>query len=241
MIKIVVVEDDKQAQIEIKNILRKLDIFKDEEIKIDYFTKFTSGLKEIINDITERKIYILDIELETKVSGIDIAKYIREKDWESEIIFITNHDKMFETTYRNVYNVMDFIEKFHDMEPKLKNDMKTIFKRNFDNKMFKYRNSNFSLQIYYRSITYIYRDKETRKIIINTDKTNYSLIMTLTESLNFLDSRFKMVHRACIVNMDRVETFNWSKGYFILDSGEKISMLSKKFKKEVEEYYERNY
>ena len=61
----------------IKNILRETDIFK-EEIKIEYFTKFTKELQNIIKDTSERKVFIMDIELETKVSGIDIAKYIRE-------------------------------------------------------------------------------------------------------------------------------------------------------------------
>lgn len=240
MIRIIVVEDDKNAQMMVKKILRDLDIFKDEELKIEYFTKFTSSLKEIVKDTQDRKIYILDIQLETKISGIDIAKFIRENDWESEIIFITNHDKMFETAYRSVYNVMDFIEKFHEMETKLKKDIRTIFKKDFDNKMFKYSSRNLNLQIYYRSITYLYRDKESRKIIVNTDRTSYSLYLNVTDSLHYLDSRFKMVHRACVVNLDRVEKFNWTKGYFTLDNGEKIPMLSKKFKKEVEEYYERN-
>ncbi len=240
MIRIVVVEDDKNTQLLVKKILRDLDIFQDEEVKVNYFTKYTKELKDIILDTADRKIYIMDIQLETRVSGIDIAKYIRENDWESEIIFITNHDKMFETTYRSVYEVFDFIEKFHDMEAKLKKAIRTIFKRNFDNKMFKYRNNNFSIQIYYRSITHLYRDKESRKVIIYTDKTHYSIIMPLTETLNCLDDRFKMVHRACIVNLDRVESFNWGKGYFALDNGKKIDCLSKKFKKEVEEYYERD-
>lgn len=240
MVKIIVIEDDKDTQMEIKNILRKIDVLENEEVKTEYFTRYTQNLKEIIQNTSEHKIYILDIELETKVSGIDIAQFIRENDWESELIFITNHDKMFETVYRNVYEVFDFIEKFHGLEQKLKKDIKKIFQKNFDNKMFKYRNNNFSIQIYYRSITYIYRDTQSRKIIINTDKTDYAIMMPLTDSLNLLDNRFKMVHRACIVNTDRVETYNWSKGYFILDNGKKVDLLSKKFKKEVEEYYERN-
>lgn len=240
MIRIVVVEDDKNAQMVVKKTLREMDIFKDEEIKIDYFTKYTQTLKDIILDTSERKIYILDIELESKVSGIDIAKFIRDNDWESEIIFITNHDKMFETVYRSVYEVFDFIEKFHELVPKLKKDIKEIFKRNFDNKMFKFTSRNLNLQIYYRSITYLYRDTEERKLVVNTDNTNYSIYLNVADSLNYLDNRFKMVHRACIVNLDRVEAFNWSKGYFTLDTGEKVPLLSKKFKKEVEEYYERN-
>lgn len=240
MVRIVVVEDDKEVQLAIKKILRKLDIFKDEEVKIEYFTKYTNNLKEIINNSAERKIYILDIELETKVSGIDIAKYIRESDWESEIIFITNHDKMFETAYRSVYEVFDFIEKFHDLENRLKKDINEIFKRNFDNKMLMFNSRNISLKIFYRSITYLYRDKDSRKIIVNTDKTQYSMNLGVNDALNYLDDRFKIVHRACIVNTDRVEAYNWAKGYFVLDTGEKVPMLSKKYKKEVEEYYERN-
>ena len=137
MIRIIIVEDDKDMQAELKNILRETDIIK-EEIKIEYFTKFSKELKNIIKDPSERKIFILDIELATKVSGIDIAKYIRQNDWESEIIFITSHDKMFETAYRNVYEIFDFIEKFHHLETRLKKDLKVIYKKNFDNKMFKF-------------------------------------------------------------------------------------------------------
>ena len=240
MIKIIVVEDEKETQLTIKSILRKMDFLKDEEIKVEYFTKYSNALKDVILDKEERKIYILDIELGSKVSGIDIARVIRDNDWESEIIFITNHDKMFETAYRSVYEVFDFIEKFHDLEPKLKKDLKAIFKKNFDNKMFKFECRNMNLQIFYRSITYLYRDTEERKLIINTDNTSYAIYMNVQDSLKYLDNRFLMVHRACVVNMDRVEEFNWSKGYFVLNNGVRVHLLSRKYKKEVEEYNARN-
>ena len=74
---------------------------------------------EKLNKIIESgipKIYILDIEIPNSKSGLDVARKIRENDWESEIIFITSHDKMFETAYRNVYEIFDFIEKFHHLE-----------------------------------------------------------------------------------------------------------------------------
>lgn len=239
MIKIIIVEDNKDMQLQLKNILRETDFYK-EEIKINYFTKFTTDLKNIIKDNSERKIYILDIELETKVNGIDIAKFIRENDWESEIIFITSHDRMFETAYRNVYEIFDFIEKFHHLESRLKKDLKVIYKKNFDNKMFKYSSRNVDIQIYYRSITHLYRDKDSRKLIVCTDRNDYAVNLNVTDSLNFLDDRFKIVHRACIVNTDRVEAYNWLKGYFKLDNGKVVHMLSKKYKKEMEEFNANN-
>lgn len=233
MIKIIIVEDDKEMQNEIKRILGETLIFK-EETKIEYYGKFTEELKEEIKDKSERKIYIMDIELESKVSGIEIAKYIRENDWESEILFLTSHDKMFETAYRSVYEIFDFIEKFHQMEKRLKKDLKIIYRRNFDNKMFKYKNRNIDIQVFYRSITHLCRDKETRKLIINTDKNKYAINLNLAEALEYLDERFKQVHRACIVNTERVEVYNWGKGYFVVDNGKKVYMLSKKNKKEIE-------
>lgn len=234
MISFIVVEDDKKTQETVKDILRKTVMDKDNTISVKYFTKYNKELQRMIDDDSMRKVYIMDIELESKVSGIEIAKLIREKDWESEIIFITCHDKMFETVYRSVYEVFDFIEKFYEMEKRLEDDIELIFKKNFDNKMFVVSNRNVDLQIYYRAITHITRDKEERKILIHTDHNVFKLNMNLNDVSEYLDNRFRQTHRSCITNKQRVHEWNWSKGYYVLDNGEKVEYLSKKYKKEVE-------
>jgi DNA-binding LytR/AlgR family response regulator len=234
MVRFVIVEDEEENQICIKKAIRE-SIFANSEIKIDCFSKFTSDLKNIIKTKEERKIYIMDIELGGKINGIDIAKFIRENDWDSEIIFITSHDKMFETAYRSVYEIFDFIEKFHHMDTRLKNDLKVIYNKSYDNKMFKYNNKNVNIQLFYRSIKYLYRDTESRKLIIVTDNNDYSIYLNVSDSLNYLDSRFKMSHRACIINTSRVVKYNWTKGYFVLDDNQKVYMLSKKYRKDIEE------
>ena len=232
MVSFIVVEDDIKTRDTIKDVLAKVVMSKDNSIKTHYFTKYTKELKRIIEDNTFRKVFILDIQLETKTSGIEIAKMIREDDWESEIIFITDHDKMFETVYRNVYEVFDFIEKFYNMEKRLTKDIELIFKKNFDNKMFMLSNRNVDLQIYYRAITYITRDKEERKVIIHTDSNTFKVNMNLNEIMEMLDDRFIQTHRSCIANQQRVHEWNYPKNYFVLDTGEKVEYLSKKFKKE---------
>ncbi len=232
MVNIVIIEDEKEYQTRIKEVLRKLN-YLEEDVKVLNFTKFDTKLKELINNEVSRKIYIIDIQLSTKVSGIEIAKYIRARDWESEIIFMTNHDKMFETAYRSVYEVFDFIEKFHNLEERLTKDLKAIFKKKLDNKIFRFESKNISIQIYYRSILYIYREKGSRKLVVVTDKNTYIVPITLTDALTKLDNRFHQVHRACIANLDRIETFNWGKGYFITDTGIRVDMLTKTFKEEV--------
>ena len=230
MIKFIIVDDDGKEIEKVKALIHEVV----SDAKILSFSKINSALKAEIENVDEHKIYILDIELANKISGITIAKLIREVDWESEIIFITNHDKMFESTHRSIYEVFDFIEKFHDFDKRFKKDIREILKRNFDNKMFKYNANNIELNIYYRNILYIYRDKDERKLVIVTPNNNYKVSVAIKEIPQYLDDRFVQCHRSCIVNKNRVEEKNYKKGYFVLDTGDKVFLLSKMNKKLME-------
>ena len=232
MIKFIIVDDTKEDRDRIKILLNET-VKQDKEILM--FTKITPELKKEIQNTDCRKVYILDIELGLNASGISIAKLIRDVDWKSEIIFITNHDKMFESAHRTVYEVFDFIEKFHDFDNRFKKDIKDILKRNFDNKMFIYKGSNgVELSLYYKSILYIYRETEDRKLVIVTSSNKYMLNLSIKDIITYLDNRFVQCHRSCIVNKNRICEKNYKEGYFVLDNGDKVYMLSKMNKKELE-------
>lgn len=234
MIKFVVVEDEKKLRDVIKKVLRQVSITNDNEIEIIYYSKYNNELEKEIKNNMYRKVYILDIELEGKVSGIDIAQKIREEDWDSEIIFVTSHDKMFETVHRNVLNVFDFIEKFYEMENRLEKDITTIFKQKYDKKILKYANRNIDLEIYLKNIYYITRDKEDRKIMIHTKDVQFKINSSFNEISEKLDERFARSHRSCILNKEHVEEYNYGEGYFQLDNGKRVDLLSKKYRKELE-------
>ena len=234
MIKVIVVDDDKEMHDKVRRIIRKVIFNYDSEVKILNYLKYTKDLEKEINDNSFRKIYLLDIELANNSSGIQIAKKIRETDWDSQIIFMTNHDKMFETVYRSVYQVFNFIEKFHDFDVRLEKDLKTILNMKFDNKMFYYSARNIDLQVYLKSILYIYRDTQERKVVLVTEQNKFIVGLTINDILEKLDDRFIMVHRSCIANKNRVQKYDWVNKEFILDNGDVVKMLSKKYKKEVE-------
>jgi len=235
MIKFVIVEDDENSLKEIKKIIDKEKYKIDSEVKTYEFKGYNKQLASLISNPDEKTIYILDIELENSKSGIEIASMIRENDWDSEIIFITNHDKMFETAHRNVYEVFDFIEKYHELEKRLIKDIRIILNKEIDKKVFTYKGRNIDLQIYLHSINYIYRDKGERKLVIVTDKTSFSINMGVREILEQLDTRFKMVHRSCIVNTDKVSAYDWNNSRVIMNDGLEVNYLSRKYRKEVEE------
>ena len=170
MIKFIVVEDDRETQNHIQQIINNTLSKKEINYDISMHLSKNKALQKVIEDDSCRKIYILDIELNHKQSGIDIAKEIRQKDWDSEIIFITSHDHMFESAYRNVYKVFNFIEKFHDFDNRLIKNITEIIDTKYDNGIFKYHGSNLDLFIHYKEILYLYRDKTTRKMILKTTK-----------------------------------------------------------------------
>jgi len=231
MIKYVVIDDENKDLELVEKVINKVLFKTENEYEIYKFNKYNTELEKLINDNSEPKIYIIDIELDNKKSGLDIARKIRENDWDSEIIIITNHDRMFETVYKTIYKVFNFIEKFDNMQARLEEDLTVISKRNFDKEKFVYENNKISLQIYLKDILYIYRDTVERKLVIITTNNKYLVNLTIKEMLDKLDYRFKQVHRACIVNSERVRMFAWQNGYFELETGENIYMLSKSFRK----------
>lgn len=230
MVSFIVVEDDKKMQEKIRDIIIKTTFETDVKFDIKMFDHYDSNLKNIIDNLSEIKIYILDIQLSTGISGLQIAKKIRDNDWENEIVFITNHDRMFEEVYRTVYNVFAFIEKFHNFEPRLKRTIKKLLNKKYDNKIFKYHGRNIDLEVYYHNILYVYRDTDERKLVIKTTTNTYIISMSLQDILKELGPRFKQVHRSCIANTDYIESYNWKEGYFKLTTGEKVPYLNKSYR-----------
>ena len=236
MMRVIVVEDDTIVQQQIKKILRSVAIKSEIELEVTYFKKYNHSLQEEIKNTLYRKIYIMDIELENSISGIEIAENIRKNDWDSEIIFVTCHDKMFETVHRRVLEVFDFIEKFEDMEERITKDIELIINRKEDKKMLKLEAKHAVLELYMKNILYIIRDKEERKSIIHTqENVEFKVPYSLIDLKEKLDDRFVQTHKSCLANKNHMSQRNYAKGYFMLDTGEQVDYLSKKYRKEIEE------
>lgn len=233
MIKFIIVEDDEKWIDEYEKIINKVFFKSSKEYNIFTFTKYTKELKNIIEDNSEQKIYLMDLDLETsKVNGMDILREIREEDWDSEIIVLTNHDRMFETVHKEIYKTFDFIEKSDNLDKRLKTDLEKIEKQKYDKEKFIYESRKISLQLYLKDIIYIYRDTIDRKLVIKTTKNEFTVNLSIFEILDRLDSRFVQCHRSCIINEDRIVMKNYVDGTFTTDTGEVVPMLSKKYQED---------
>lgn len=234
--KFIVVEDERDAQEKIKKLLRKISVQTQIDLEIEYFKNYDEKLQKEIDNTLYPKIYIMDIELDGEVSGMEVAEKIRDNDWDSEIIFVTTHDKYFDKVHRQILEVFDFIEKFQDMENRLEKDIRLILDRKADKKMLKINGSHVDVDIYMRNILYILKDKEERKSIIytDTDDVTFKVSNSLVDLLEKLDSRFVQTHKSCIANKTRMIERNYAKGYFILDNGKQVDYLSRKYRKGID-------
>lgn len=232
MIKFIIVDDKIKWIDEYEKIINDVAFNSNKQYEIKKFKKYDEDLHKLISDNSEQKIYLMDLDLENKHTGMDILREIREEDWDSEIIVLTNHDRMFETVHKEIYKTFDFIEKFDNFEVRLRKDLKKIISKKYDTDKFIYNNNKISLQIYLKDIIYVYRDTVDRKLVIKTTNNQFIVNMPINEMMEKLDDRFIQCHRSCIINDERIVEKNYAQGYFVTDTGEKVDMLSRKYQGE---------
>ena len=166
----------------------------------------------------------------------NLAKFIRKNDWNSEIILIKPKDFILSECWLclcRLYNVID--EEYY--KGRLMHDIKIICDHNFDIRKFNFQNKLVNYNIFFNHILYIKRDTKIRKLIIITECGSFEINMDLKQIFNYLDDRFRQVHKSCIVNCNRIIKFDWTNNFFVLDNGNHVELLSKNYKKNVEDLF----
>lgn len=191
MVNFIVCEDNKII------LQRNVDIINQTmfENNIDYriypFSKYSNLLKEIIKDNKANKIYILDIELD-EISGIDIARDIRNIDLKSLIIISTSHTEYLPYTLKSKLMLFDYVSKFEDYEQNLSNVIKRALESYSLNKYidFKYKDKN--KRILLKDVIFIRYDEKKECTIIRTKDRYYQTLDSFNSIAKYLDNRFEM-------------------------------------------------
>jgi len=230
--------DDKVRFIkDIKDIIIKVMMSSEIEFKIHEFTKYNQKLDNLINKENEIKIYILDIEM-PGLSGIDIARKIREKDWNSIILFLTVHEEQQNDIFKSRLMVLDFINKNNLYQERLENSIKTSLSiLKFDNRFLTFKFKNAIYRVKYNEILYIEKELGGKRCVIHTKNgKKYHVISTLQQLADKLGPSFYRCHRACLVNVENIISIDITKNIIYLIGGKKLNLISRDYKKEFMEY-----
>ena len=119
MLNFIICDDETAITNTVKDIIVKT-IFKTSiEYKIHVFHNYDDSFYEIIHSDLINKIYILDIEVNDK-SGLEIAKEIRKRDWDSVIFILSAHYELEHLAFKSKVLIFDFISKFDLYDKRMK-------------------------------------------------------------------------------------------------------------------------
>ena len=239
MINFIVCDNNKHI---LKNVVTTIDnIMMKNNIgyKIFSFSEYNNQFKSKVDAKKANTIYILDIHV-NQVSGIDMARKIRENDQQAIIIFLSRYHQLAEMIITQDIMPLTFISKYKNYQERLKTVIDNALSILNIRKQLKIKEKGIHYQIPLRDILYITHDSVERKSIVITDYSEFHIGRTLSEIFDQLNSQFKYSHRACIVNMERVTKLDTKKKIITFDNGETIDLISNNHKKELKEYVNAN-
>lgn len=235
MIRFIVVDDNSLHLRKTHDLIMKNMMKNQLDFSVDTYENVTDDLLDMIKNDDEHHVYVLDFEL-PNTSAIDLAKIIRKTDWKSPIIINTIYSSFTLHSFKQRLQLLDFINKNDDYEKNLMELINICLEQCDLSKSLKFRKSGIDYNIPFKSILYIYRETVSRKIFIITNNHSYDLYSSLKEIRSMLSKDFIFTHKACIVNMKRVETIDWINRIITFDNGETTDLLSSTHKAGVIQY-----
>ena len=201
MINFIVCEDNKVILQKNIDIINKVMFKNNINYRIYPFTSYDEELRKLIKQEKDKTIYILDIELD-EISGIDIAKEIRNDDLNSFILISTAHTEFLPYTLKSKLLIYDYISKFYDYEEKLTHAIMSILSQDPETNKISIKIRGKEYNIDFDDIISIKHDNIKRKTIIKTKDNIYEVNMTLSSITKNLDNRFVKQKDRSIININ---------------------------------------
>lgn len=200
--KIVICEDNSIFREYLSNCIRKVFLEINKEVEI---LEFTRGEDLVANYQDKVDIFFLDIEMD-KLTGMDVARKIREIESYPEIIFTTGVASYLQDGYEvRAYRYLIKPFKYEDLKKHLLSCINEIISKR-DNYLI-VNDKGKIYKIYVDKITYI--EVFQRDITIHTIDETYTVKMSINSVEKELNKyNFFRCHRSYLVNMKHVQYIN---------------------------------
>lgn len=235
MINFIICDDDMHILEIVKQVITKTMFPTSLEYKIHAFNKYDKEFHAIINKDIPNKIYLLDIEVGSE-SGLEIAKQIRNTDWNSTILVLTAHYELEILAYKSKILLFDFISKFDLYDEKVCNSIKQCVDKVLKNNKLIININKTIYHIEYNDILYLIFDTSKRKTIIYTLNNTYEVNASLKELFSKIKGNFIYTHRACIVNVSNIKHIDIKNKTITFKNNTTTYLVSRTYIKELKEY-----
>lgn len=202
----------------------------------------TSNSEEVINYINQypADCYFLDIEIDGRMNGLELAGFIREKDPLANIIFITTFADKLKLTFKYKIAAMDYIVKEPNKEKLSKSIIEALSTAHKRYLSLGQVNSANVLQIKagdniknikYDDIYYFETSATAHKLKLHSKNGIYEFYGKLKD-LEKLDSRFCRCHNSYLINLHYLKEFAPKSGKLIMSNGHEC-LVSYRYSKNI--------
>ncbi|WP_413828547.1 LytTR family transcriptional regulator DNA-binding domain-containing protein [Methanobrevibacter sp. UBA46] len=214
MLNIVLCDDNIEFCGKIAKLLKKRIEF---DKKIYIFNKYNEIFKDYIEQSDRHTIFILDINFKNEdTDGYGIAKKIRKlRNYDDEIIFLTNYTNMSPSIIKHKIQPIDFIIKsdycINDLLTAIKKGKEEIEIREeeTDTGILIVHENKAIYKLRYKYIIYIDLLENSRSVLIkmcpNYIKNELYVVSSINSINKRLDGRFFQISRTSIINKDYLE------------------------------------
>ncbi|MBO5348661.1 MAG: response regulator transcription factor [Clostridia bacterium] len=167
----------------------------------------TPNANEVLSFIQNNNVdvVILDIDLQTSMSGIDLAQQIRNVNKKIYIIFATAHLEYLILAYK--CKTFDYLTKpisLNNLESTILRLFNDVYSDTPNSSFIKINNRNTIINA--NSVCYI--EKDNTKLIFKSDNADYSVYSSFNKIQPTLPSNFIRCHKSYIVNIHNIESIN---------------------------------
>lgn len=235
MLNFVICDDNSKILNNLSHMFESIFLKNDLEAKIAFKTTNDHELLSYLNQ-NPIDVLVLDINLHSKLTGIEIAKQVRDKNKDCYIIFTTGHSEYVFLAYQ--CKTFDYICK-PITEERLKETVLRLFedlqKCTARKKYIRLDNRNTIID--QNEVQYIKRDG--MKVIFHTKSRDYEVYSSFAKLQDQLPNNFIRCHKSFIANVHNITKLEPTANTIYFDNGVKCDIGPKyknDFMKGVETY-----
>lgn len=227
---IYICEDNKKQRLTLETII--ISLTDNQDYKIHLSTndpnKVIDELKSIEQKTELQNIYFLDVDLNSNINGLTLAKEIRKYDVNGYIIFLTSHPELSMLTFQYKVKAMDYIIKSSNdvIRSRVKECFDAISKEREQNSG-EYNDTisiNFGDSVSFFNtdeILFFETGSKDHKIRIHTTSGFQEFYGTLKKMEEKLNDNFYKTHRSYIVNLNKIKKIDKENLIIYMKNGEK--------------------
>ncbi len=198
MLNFVLCDDNESILTRLDSMLNTLFLKHDYEAQITFKS---NNANDVLSYIKSNKVHvlILDIHLQSGISGIELAEKVRKTDKSVYIIFTTGHLEYALLAYK--VKTFDYIAKPFTIE-RIEETLVRLF-ADTSNERPRYLSLNNKNIIKQEDIQYI--KKDGMKLIVYTDSNQYEAYTSFNKIEHCLAENFVRCHKSYIANVDNIK------------------------------------